>query len=43
MYVIHINYIILCTCSTYIVLENEKFFELKSKGYRDGMKRKETR
>ena len=25
------------------VLENEKFFELKSKEYRDGIKRKETR
>ena len=24
-------------------IENEKFFELKSKGYRDGIKRKETR
>ena len=24
-------------------LENEKFFELKSKEYRDGIKRKETR
>ena len=24
-------------------LENEKFFELKSRGYRDGIKRKETR
>ena len=24
-------------------LENEKFFELKSKGYRDGIKTKETR
>ena len=27
----------------YIILENEKFFELKSGGYRDGIKRKETR
>ena len=27
----------------FITLENEKFFELKSKGYRDGIKRKETR
>ena len=27
----------------YNVLENEKFFELKSRGYRDGIKRKETR
>ena len=26
-----------------LLLENEKFFELKSKGYRDGIKRKETR
>ena len=26
-----------------ILLENEKFFELKSRGYRDGIKRKETR
>ena len=26
-----------------ITLENEKFFELKSRGYRDGIKRKETR
>ena len=26
-----------------IIIENEKFFELKSKGYRDGIKRKETR
>ena len=25
------------------ILENEKFFELKSRGYRDGIKRKETR
>ena len=33
--IIHILYILL--------LENEKFFELKSKGYRDGIKRKETR
>ena len=24
-------------------LENEKFFELKRRGYRDGIKRKETR
>ena len=24
-------------------IENEKFFELKSRGYRDGIKRKETR
>ena len=24
-------------------LENEKLFELKSRGYRDGIKRKETR
>ena len=24
-------------------LENEKFFELKSRGYRDGIKRNETR
>ena len=24
-------------------IENEKFFELKSGGYRDGIKRKETR
>ena len=27
----------------YIILENEKFFELKSKEYGDGIKRKETR
>ena len=27
----------------YNVLENEKFSELKSGGYRDGIKRKETR
>ena len=26
-----------------VTLENEKFFELKSKEYRDGIKRKETR
>ena len=26
-----------------VLLENEKFFELKSKEYRDGIKRKETR
>ena len=26
-----------------ILLENEKFFELKRGGYRDGIKRKETR
>ena len=26
-----------------LLLENEKFFELKSGGYRDGIKRKETR
>ena len=26
-----------------LVLENEKFFELKSKEYRNGIKRKETR
>ena len=26
-----------------LLLENEKFFELKSRGYRDGIKRKETR
>ena len=26
-----------------VQLENEKFFELKSTGYRDGTKRKETR
>ena len=25
------------------ILENKKFFELKSKEYRDGIKRKETR
>ena len=25
------------------ILENKKFFELKSEGYRDGIKRKETR
>ena len=25
------------------VIENEKFFELKRRGYRDGIKRKETR
>ena len=25
------------------ILENEKFFELKSREYRDGIKRKETR
>ena len=25
------------------ILENEKFFELKNKEYRDGIKRKETR
>ena len=25
------------------IIENKKFFELKSKGYRDGIKRKETR
>ena len=25
------------------IIENEKFFELKSKGYRNGIKRKETR
>ena len=28
---------------TNILLENEKFFELKSREYRDGIKRKETR
>ena len=27
----------------YIILENEKFFELKSKEYSDDIKRKETR
>ena len=27
----------------HIILENEKFFELKRRGYRDGIKRKETR
>ena len=27
----------------FVILENEKFFELKSGGYRDGIKRKETR
>ena len=26
-----------------ILLENEKFFELKNEGYRDGIKRSETR
>ena len=26
-----------------IILENKKFFELKSEGYRDGIKIKETR
>ena len=26
-----------------IILENEKVFELKCRGYRDGIKRKETR
>ena len=26
-----------------LLLENKKFFELKSEGYRDGIKRKETR
>ena len=26
-----------------LILENEKFFELKSREYRDGIKRKETR
>ena len=25
------------------ILENKKFFELKNEGYRDGIKRKETR
>ena len=29
--------------SLFFLLENEKFFELKSGGYRDGIKRKETR
>ena len=29
--------------SSVFALENEKFFELKSKEYRDGIKRKETR
>ena len=27
----------------FCILGNKKFFELKSKGYRDGIKRKETR
>ena len=30
------------TVSLIAILENEKFFELKSRGYRDGIKRKET-
>ena len=35
--------VILFECVVTIILENEKFFELKSKEYRDGIKRKETR
>ena len=31
-----------CMCIL-LLLENEKFFELKRGGYRDGIKRKETR
>ena len=27
----------------YLLLENKKIFELKNEGYRDGIKRKETR
>ena len=38
---------IVCTCMHAVKkgrrLENKKFFELKSEGYRDGIKRKETR
>ena len=33
----------LANIKTLRVLENEKFFELKSREYRDGIKRKETR
>ena len=35
--------IVIHTHIQHIILENEFFFELKSKGYRDGIKRKETR
>ena len=31
------------TSVTNSITRNEKFFELKSRGYRDGIKRKETR
>ena len=38
---------IVCTCMHAVKkgrrLKNTKFFELKSEGYRDGIKRKETR
>ena len=30
-------------CGDMCIIENEKFFELKSRGYKDGIKRKETR
>ena len=32
-----------CCCVQPCILENKKFFELKNEGYRDGIKRKETR
>ena len=35
--------ILQCSAHSQICIENEKFFELKSKEYRDGIKRKETR
>ena len=50
LYIIYIILYVLCyilyilrRASSIILLENEKFFELKSKEYRDGIKRKETR
>ena len=33
----------LFTCKLHYLLENKKFFKFKKEGYRDGIKRKETR
>ena len=38
-----ISVFVVCPAGPLLLLENIKFFELKNEGYRDGIKRKETR
>ena len=42
-YYVEINIHCMHIIAIQMLLENKKFFELKSEGYRDGIKRKETR